>query len=107
MPAADILVVLPTLGERLESLAETLESIDLQRASVTLTLAFVAPVEADAARRLATKHGAKLIDDPGEGISRAINLGIAARDGERFYAWIGDDDRSDGWPEETDGPPRA
>ena len=91
-PVADILVVLPTLGDRLESLAETLASVDEQRSNVRLRLVVIAPESAVAARALARQHGATIVDDPGTGISEAINLGIDARAGEVFYAWIGDDD---------------
>jgi glycosyltransferase involved in cell wall biosynthesis len=89
---ADILVVLPTLGDRLDTLAETLKTIDEQRADVSLTLVVVAPASAKDARKLAAKHSAVLVDDPGTGISEAINCGLRARDGEEFYAWMGDDD---------------
>ena len=92
MPHADILVILPTLGDRLETLQETLVAVDMQRADVELTLVVIAPASALEARALAQKYGAKLVDDPREGISAAINRGLAARDGEEFYAWIGDDD---------------
>ncbi|MCX7521036.1 hypothetical protein OSC27_01955 [Microbacterium sp. STN6] len=92
MPASDILVVLPTLGDRIELLRETLESIAAQRGDVQLTLALVAPRRATAARALGEKYGAVVVDDPKAGISEAINAGIAIRDGERYYAWIGDDD---------------
>lgn len=90
--SGSILVVLPTLGDRLLTLRQTLESIRIQRRDVTLTLVVVAPESATAARDLALQFGAKLVDDPKTGISEAINRGIAARDGEEFYAWIGDDD---------------
>jgi glycosyltransferase involved in cell wall biosynthesis len=89
---AEILVILPTLGDRLESLEETLASIDNQRSTVSLRLVVIVPVVAVAARELAKNHGATIVDDPGTGISEAINVGIAVRDGEDFYAWIGDDD---------------
>jgi len=89
---AEVLVILPTLGDRLDSLAETLEAVDLQREDVSLTLVVVAPPGATAARELAAKHGATVVDDPKQGISAAINYGLAARDGEKYYAWIGDDD---------------
>jgi len=89
---ADILVVLPTLGDRLDTLAETLKTIDEQRADASLTLVVVAPASAKDARKLAAKHSAVLVDDPGTGISEAINCGLRARDGEEFYAWMGDDD---------------
>lgn len=93
-----ILVVLPTLGDRLETLRETLESIDRQRNNVNLRLVLVSPHSAKAARELASSFGATLVDDPKTGISDAINRGIAARENEEFYAWMGDDDlyRNDG-----------
>lgn len=88
----DILVVLPTLGDRIDTLAETLASIDAQRTQVSLTLVVVSPPGATEARALAKRHSAVLVDDPKRGISEAINCGIAARTTERFYAWMGDDD---------------
>ena len=87
-----MLVVLPTLGDRLESLQETLTSVNLQRNELSLTLVVVAPPTAVAARELAASMGAVVVDDPKEGISAAINCGLAARDGETYYAWVGDDD---------------
>jgi glycosyltransferase involved in cell wall biosynthesis len=89
---AEVLVILPTLGDRLDTLAETLDAVDIQREDVALTLVVVAPPGATAARALAAKHGAKVVNDPKQGISAAINYGLAARDGEKYYAWIGDDD---------------
>jgi GT2 family glycosyltransferase len=92
MPAGRVLVILPTLGDRIDTLRETLQSIDRQRRDVELTLAIVAPPAADAARALAAEFGAVIVDDPRAGISEAINRGIAARTDETYYAWIGDDD---------------
>lgn len=92
MVNTEILVVLPTLGDRLETLKETLSSVGAQRASVSLTLVVVAPTSAVAARKLAAEFDAVVVDDPREGISAAINYGLAARKGEKYYAWIGDDD---------------
>ncbi|WP_419817067.1 glycosyltransferase [Glaciibacter flavus] len=92
MPSSDILVVLPTLGDRLEMLAKTLETVDEQRESVSLTLVVVLPEGADQARALAEGAGAVVVDDPKTGISDAINRGLAARTTETYYAWIGDDD---------------
>lgn len=86
------LVVLPTLGDRLEFLAQTLESVEAQRADVDVTLVVVSPPGAEAARELASSYGAILVDDPKHGISAAINCGLRARTDERYYAWIGDDD---------------
>lgn len=92
MPNAEILVVLPTLGDRLETLAETLAAVELQRSDVNLRLVVIAPAGATEARELARASGATVLDDPKEGISAAINIGLAARQGETYYAWIGDDD---------------
>ncbi|MEK9578448.1 MAG: glycosyltransferase family 2 protein, partial [Aquiluna sp.] len=87
-----VLVVLPTLGERLDTLESALASVDAQRSDIDLTLAVVLPKSAKKARALAKKHEALLIDDPGSGMSAAINAGLAARSIEEFYIWLGDDD---------------
>lgn len=87
-----ILVVLPTLGDRLDHLRETLRTVDAQRADVDLTLVVVLPETADVARDLALEHGAVVVTDPRAGISEAMNTGIRAATDEEFYAWIGDDD---------------
>ncbi|WP_308468140.1 glycosyltransferase [Rathayibacter soli] len=92
METSDILVILPTLGDRIDTLRETFESIVEQRRTVSLTLAVVLPASATEARQLAESYGAVIVDDPKEGISAAINRGLAARTTERFYAWVGDDD---------------
>jgi hypothetical protein len=92
MPDAEVLIVLPTLGDRLDTLALTLRSVDQQREDLSVTLVVVAPTSATAARKLALAHGALVVDDPKEGISAAINCGLAARSCETYYAWVGDDD---------------
>ena len=92
MSAGKVLVVLPTLGDRIEHLRETLDTIDAARAEVDLTLAVVLPDGADAARELADEHGAVVVTDPRRGISEAINAGIGAATDETYYAWMGDDD---------------
>lgn len=84
--------MLPTLGDRLDTLRETLESIEKQKQEVDLRLVIVVPKEALSAREMAQQAGATIVDDPYLGISHAINIGIDARDGEEFYAWMGDDD---------------
>lgn len=89
---ADLLVVLPTTGSRLGFLAETLATVDAQRRDVALRLVLVVPAFAGAARELGQAHGATVVEDPGLGISHAINLGIRVAEGETYYAWIGDDD---------------
>lgn len=92
MADPEVLVVLPTLGDRLDTLRETLESVAAQRADVSVTLAVVLPPSATEARSLAEQFGAVVVDDPKAGISAAINLGLAVRTVEKYYAWIGDDD---------------
>ena len=92
MADAEILVVLPTLGDRLESLKETIDTVNAQRDEIALCLIVVAPPGATEARSLATSMGAVVVDDPKQGISEAINCGLRARSGETYYAWIGDDD---------------
>lgn len=87
-----ILVVLPTIGERIDSLRETLASIEEQRKSIDLTLVVVCPTEAKEAIELANQYSAKIVADPKTGISNAINIGIRERTGESYYAWMGDDD---------------
>lgn len=92
MAPPEVLVVLPTLGDRLDTLRETLDSVEAQRGDVPLTLVVVAPPAATAARALAASKGAVVVDDPRQGISAAINCGLDARSVEKYYAWIGDDD---------------
>jgi len=88
----EVLVVLPTLGDRLDTLRLTLDSVNEQRADLGVTLVVVAPPWATEARALAASMGAIVVDDPKDGISAAINCGLAARRGEKYYAWVGDDD---------------
>lgn len=90
--AGKVLVVLPTLGDRLTYLEETLRTIDAERAGVELTLAVVLPAGAFQARSIAEAHQAVIVEDPRRGISEAINAGIRAATTEEYYAWIGDDD---------------
>ena len=87
-----ILVVLPTLGDRLASLEETFGTIARQRTEVDLTLVVILPEGAEQARSLAAKFDAVIVNDPRQGISEAINVGVRAATDEQYYAWIGDDD---------------
>jgi hypothetical protein len=92
MSDPEVLVVLPTLGDRLDTLRLTLDSVNVQRSDIGVTLVVVAPPGATEARALAASQGAIVVDDPKEGISAAINCGLAARTVEKYYAWVGDDD---------------
>lgn len=87
---ADVLLVVPTLGRRLQYLEQTLASVRAQDVDVDLVV--VCPTTAQDARRVATTYGASVIDDPGS-LSGAVNLGLTeAYDGQRYGNWIGDDD---------------
>jgi len=88
-----LLVVLPTLGTRLDLLAEALESCVEVGKSVPLTVAVIVPKNASKARKLAKNAGAHIIDDPGTGMATAVNAGLACATSERYYVWVGDDDR--------------
>ena len=92
MAPAAFLVVLPTLGDRLEFLEMTLRSCRDLAGLVPTTVAMVVPTDAVEARALGSQYGAVLIDDPGSGMADAVNAGIGARTTEEFYVWVGDDD---------------
>jgi GT2 family glycosyltransferase len=88
---ARVLLVVPTLGRRVDLLRQTLASIRDQvphRADVVI----VCPPDAEEAVRLAAEFRARVVDDPG-GMSAAINAGLAqAEPGHEYFNWIGDDD---------------
>lgn len=88
--ATEVLIVIPTLGERVDYLRQTLESIRNQQVKVDIMV--VTPASALAARALAHEFNAKVIDDPGS-LPAAINLGVAeAGMQHRYVNWLGDDD---------------
>ena len=92
MSSPALLVVLPTLGDRLEFLESTLRSCRDLAAEVSTTVAMVVPARATEARALGARYGATLVDDPGSGMADAVNAGLAVRTSEDFYVWVGDDD---------------
>ncbi|MDI1290438.1 MAG: glycosyltransferase, partial [bacterium] len=86
----EVLIVVPTLGSRLDFLDQTLTSIRDQ--SVTSDVIVVTPHDRREARDIAERHGARVLDDPGS-LPAAINLGVNAADAShQFVNWIGDDD---------------
>lgn len=86
----DVLLVIPTLGRRIDYLRQALASITAQDHPVHLVL--VAPTSATEARAIASDVGAEILDDPG-GLSAAINVGMsAATPAHRYANWLGDDD---------------
>jgi GT2 family glycosyltransferase len=92
-----VLAIVPTLGERIDTLGAALASIRAQE-GVETTLVVVVPARATEARRVAAEYGAVIVDDPRRGLSAAVNVGIETANGESYFLWIGDDDelRSDG-----------
>lgn len=89
-PARDVLVVIPTLGRRLDYLAETLTSLTSQDPRPHITI--VCPPQTPGVAALAQEFGAQTLADPGS-LPGAINLGAAsAQEQIRFVTWIGDDD---------------
>ena len=92
MAPAALLVVLPTLGDRMEFLETTLRSCRDLAGLVPTTVAIVVPTAAVQARALGSQYSAVLIDDPGSGMADAVNAGLGARTSEEFYLWVGDDD---------------
>lgn len=89
---SEVLVVLPTLGERLDSLEEALQSVDRQRSTAKLRLVVVVPLKAGGAIELAGRYGAEIVEDPRRGLAGAMNAGLAVRANEEFYVGLGDDD---------------
>lgn len=92
MAPSALLVVLPTLGDRLEFLEATLQSCKELAEHVPTTVAMVVPARAEPARALGRHYGAVLIDDPGTGMADAVNAGLERRTTEDYYVWVGDDD---------------
>lgn len=88
--SARVLIVIPTLGRRVEYLRQTLASIQGQRVSTQVVA--VMPAGANEARELAQGSGAAVADDPGS-MSAAINLGATlAGPAVDYVNWLGDDD---------------
>ncbi len=88
--APEVLLVVPTLGRRMNYLEATLESIRSQ--SVAADIVIVAPLDAPGIQEAAERHGARLLADPGSQ-SAAINLGIAeCATAHPYVGWINDDD---------------
>ena len=87
--AARVLIVVPTLGRRIDYLEQTLESITHQHVSTDVVV--VCPPSAERVHELATSAGAVIVDDPGT-LPAAINLGVATATTHEYVTWLGDDD---------------
>lgn len=88
--ASSVLLVVPTLGQRLDYLQQTLDSVTSQDEPADIVV--VTPRDAVQARELAAACGAMVVDDPGS-LPAAVNAGVGtAHEGHEFVNWIGDDD---------------
>jgi hypothetical protein len=84
-----VLIVVPTLGQRLDYLGMCLESITSQ--GVDVDIALVAPITPELTA-LAQRFNASLTSDPGS-LTKAINAGVKERlNHHEFVNWLGDDD---------------
>jgi len=84
-----VLLVVPTLGQRLDTLAESLQSIASQ--SVSADVIVVAP-DSPGLRAACSAAGAAWLADPGSQAA-AINAGIStAAPHHEFVGWLNDDD---------------
>ena len=89
MTVCRVLIVVPTLGRRLDHLRQSLNSVVGQSVPADLTL--VAPMTSDM-EAVAAQYGARLIPDPGS-LPDAINAGMATAAQQHDYVnWLGDDD---------------
>lgn len=90
-PEFRVLVVIPTLGERLRTLETALSSVRDQ-AGVIVDVLVVTKNTSKALESLAAQNGVEVMQHSGH-ISSALNAGFArAGEGHRYLSWIGDDD---------------
>ena len=90
MAKARVLIIIPTLGTRIDFLAQSLQSIANQDTPVDIVV--VCPKEAVEARSLAERHHAIIMNDPGS-LPKAINAGATQLQQHHEYInWLGDDD---------------
>lgn len=90
MARSRILMIIPTLGTRIDFLSQALQSISSQDTQADIVV--VCPREATEATYIAHQHHAIVIDDPGT-LPKAINAGATQlREHHEFIAWLGDDD---------------
>ena len=85
-----VLIVIPTLGNRIEFLRAAFDSIRAQGPGIDITL--VTPAERIGARAVAAEYGARVLDDPGS-LPGAVKMAVAAAEPHHeFVNWLGDDD---------------
>jgi hypothetical protein len=87
-------IVVPTLGKRPDYLIQCLESISKATAKgQSPFVTIVAPKSFDPSKYIDSGLVNKVVDDPGKGLSGAINLGISSMPEDiKYVNWLGDDD---------------
>lgn len=89
MPA-EVLIVVPTLGQRPRFLEQTLASIRDQ--AIAADIVIVGPTGLQDLQDLSSEFGADLVEDPGS-LPAAIEAGVlAAQEQHAFVTWLNDDD---------------
>ncbi|HSW85283.1 MAG TPA: glycosyltransferase [Candidatus Saccharimonadales bacterium] len=87
-----VLVLMPTLGKRNDLLRQTLKSIAGQK-PIAADVVMVFPQKDTATQALSKEFGAMTVDDPGAGLSSAVNAALtAAKPWHEYITWLGDDD---------------
>lgn len=88
--STDVLIVIPTLGERPDFLQSTIKSIRKQ--DVPCSLVMVGPADSPALKTIAAAWEIDVLPDPGS-LPGAINLGVSAGLTDHdFVTWLNDDD---------------
>lgn len=88
MSQTRVLIVIPTLGQRLGTLADSIDSIKTQ--STVADIVVVSP-DIQEVRMLLDAKGVKWRDDPGSQAA-AINAGVQTNEPYEFVTWLNDDD---------------
>lgn len=92
MQVPTVHLVVPTLGQRLDMLDLALGSITDQR-DISIDLTVVAKQLSPALQTQCIRHGARLLEQSGSGMSQAINQGWShSQRDSTYWAWLGDDD---------------
>jgi glycosyltransferase involved in cell wall biosynthesis len=87
-------IVVPTLGQRGDYLTQCLNSIQKAgKGNSQAHIVMVAPKSFDASQLLNSGMIHQFVEDPGTGLSEAINAGFEAMPNEiQYINWLGDDD---------------
>lgn len=84
-------IVVPTLGKRLEYLIENLQSLNASKENIFVCV--VRPRTCSSLDSTIAHLADLIVDDPKNGLSGAINLGISSLPQEiKYVNWLGDDD---------------